>query len=151
MGLFGGLKRALGGAAREVKKEYGESKDFLEAVCAGAALTAYADGTIDESEKRKVTNLIQNHSTLSQLYNTKQIDEVAEEMFRRAKDSSGRQQLVRELEDIKGRPNAAQMAEDVYLICVDVASADGNVDEKEEATLAKLANRLGVDPSKFEF
>lgn len=50
--MFGALKRAMGAGAREVKAEYGENKDFLEAVCAAAALVAAADGDIEESERR---------------------------------------------------------------------------------------------------
>lgn len=43
------------------------------------------------------------------------------------------------------------MADDVYLVAVDVAGADGNVADQEKEVLKKIANRLGVDPSKFEF
>lgn len=43
------------------------------------------------------------------------------------------------------------MAEDAYLIALDIANADGDLEPAEEAVLKKLAARLGVDASKFDF
>lgn len=149
--MFGALKKAFGAGAREIKAEYGENKDFLEAVCAASALVAAADGDIEESERRKVVSIISNHSTLSKLYQTNVIEATAETMFKRAKDASGRQSLAREMDDIKSRPDAAQMAEDVYLIALDIANADGEVEPAEDAVLKKIAARLGIDASKFDF
>ncbi|PZQ82713.1 MAG: TerB [Ancylobacter novellus] len=141
----------MGAGAREVKAEYGENKDFLEAVCAAAALVAAADGDIEESERRKVVSIVQNHPTLSKLYQSNVIEQTADTMFKRAKETSGRQLLARELDDIKSRPNGQQMAEDAYLIALDIANADGELEPAEEAVLKKLAARLGVDASKFDF
>lgn len=149
--MFGMFKRAAAAATQEVKAEYGENKDFLEAVCAAAALVAAADGDIEESERRKVVSLITNHATLGKLYQQPAIEATADIMFKRAKDSSGRQQLARELDDIKSRPNGATMAEDVYLLAVDIATADGEVEPQEDVVLKKIAARLGVDPAKFDF
>lgn len=149
--MFGLLKRVAGAATKEVKAEYAENKDFLEAVCAGSALVAAADGDIEESERRKVISIITNHSQLSKLYQQPIIESTADTMFKRAKDSSGRQQLARELDDIKSRPGGAQMAEDVYLIAKDIAMADGEIEPEEEVVLKKIAARLGVDPSNFDF
>lgn len=72
-------------------------------------------------------------------------------MLTRAKDGSGRQALAEELDDVKANPNAGKMVKVMYLTAKDVAMASGDIDEKEAATLAKIANRLGVDPSSFEF
>lgn len=149
--MFGVLKKALGAGTREVAAAYGENKDFLEAVCAGVALVSAADGDIEESERQKAVRIVTNHGQLSKLYKQADIEQTLETMFRRAKEASGRQQLARELDDIKSRPNGSQMAEDVYLIAVDIANADGEVEPEEEAVLKKLAARLGVDPSRFEF
>jgi tellurite resistance protein TerB len=149
--MFGALKRAFKGATREVAAEYGQNKDFLEAVAAAVALVAAADGDIEDTEKRSAIRIIGNNPTLSKLYKTQDIEQTLETMFKRAKDASGRVQLARELDDIKSKENSASMSEDVYLTALDIASADGEVDEKELAVLSKIANRLGVDTSKFDF
>lgn len=145
------LKSAFGAGAKEIKAEYGENKDFLEAVLAASALVAAADGDIEDSERRKVTAIITGHAQLSKLYQANVIEQTAEVMFKRAKDSSGRQQLARELDDIKTRPNGMQMAEDAYLIALDIAMSDGEIEPAEADVLKKIAARLGVDTSKFEF
>jgi tellurite resistance protein TerB len=151
MGFFGALKKAVSSGAREVSAEYGQNKDFLEAVCAGCALVAFADGELEESERLKAVQIITTHSVLSKLYQRDIIEQTLDIMFKRAKDSSGRQALARELDDIKGKPNATQMAEDIYLIASDISMADGELEPQEEAVLKKIAARLGVDPSRFEF
>lgn len=149
--VFGALKKAFKAGAKEVQADYSKNRDFLEAVCAGAALVAFADGEIEEAERAKAIRIITGHATLGKLYQQPEIEQVAETMFKRAKDASGRQSLARELDDIKGKDNAAQMAEDIYLVAVDIAHADGELEPEEEATLKKLAARLGVDPARFEF
>jgi len=149
--MFGIFKKAIGAAAVEVKANYGENKDYLEAVCAAAALVAMADGTLEDVEKAKVVSLLTNHSTLGKMYSRDVIETTAETMFKRSKDSSGRQSLARERDDTRGRPEGTQMAEDVYLIAVDVSAADGEVEPEEKVVLEKIASRLGVDPKKFEF
>lgn len=149
--MFGMLKRIGGAAAKEVKAEYAANRDYLEAVCAAAALVANADGEIEDSEKFKITKLIAGHPTLGKLYQQNVIEQTATEMFGRARDFAGRQQLARELDDIKGREGGAQMAEDIYLVAVDIAHADGELEAAEKDVLQRIANRLGVDPSKFEF
>lgn len=53
--VFGALKRAaqaaFSGVTRELNAAYGENTDFLEAVCASAALVAMADGEIEPEEE----------------------------------------------------------------------------------------------------
>jgi tellurite resistance protein len=148
--MFGALKKAFKAGAKEVAADYSQNKDYLEAVCAAAALVANADGEIEDAEKAKVAKVIGNHPVLSKFYKQNDIEQVSEQMFKRAKDASGRQQLARELDDIKWR-DSGQMAEDVYLVALDVANADGELEPEEEVVLKKIAGRLGVDASKFDF
>jgi tellurite resistance protein len=149
--MFGLLKKIGGAAAKEVSANYSENRDFLEAVCAASALVAFADGDLEDSERQKAAAIITGHATLGKMYDRNVIEQTIETMFKRAKDASGRQMLARELDDIKGRPNGAQMAEDAYLIALDIAGADGEIEPQETEVLKKIAGRLGVDASKFEF
>ncbi len=146
--MFGALKKAFKAGAKEVQADYSQNKDYLEAVCASAALVAFADGELEDSERSKVVRTISQHPVLGKMYQPNVIESTVETMFKRAKDHSGRQQLARELDDIKGREGS--MAEDVYLVALDVAHADGTLEPEEEAVLKKIAARLGVDASKFE-
>lgn len=149
--MFGALKKAFGAGAREIAADYSANRDYLEAVCAAAALVAYADGDLEDSERTKVIRVCTNHKTLSKFYKQDEIERTVDEMFKRAKDRAGRNSLALELDDIKGKPNGSQMAEDVYLIASDIAMADGELEAEEEVVLKKIAGRLNVDPSKFDF
>lgn len=148
---FGAVKRVLGAGAAEVKANYSENKDYLEAVVAAAALVANADGELEDAERQKIAKVINNHPTLSKFYKQNDIEQTIDVMFRRVKDGSGRQQLALELDDIKTRPEGRQMANDVYLIAKDIAMADGQMEPEEEVVLQKIANRLGVDTTQFDF
>lgn len=155
MGFFSGLKRAVGAGAGAVTKEvsanYSGNLDFLEAVCAACALVAFADGELEDSERTKAIGIITGHTLLGKFYDRTVIETTIDTMFKRAKDASGRNSLGRELDDIVGRPEGAKMAEDVYLIATDIAMADGELEEAEGVMLKKIAGRLRVDTSKFEF
>lgn len=151
MSIFGALKKAVFSGAREINKEYGQNRSFLNAVCASAALVANADGSIDDTERLKAIALITGNATLAGLYQRNDIESALESAFKHSKDSSGRQQLARDLESIQGSQHGTQMAEDVYLVAVDISMADGSVSPEETAILEKIARRLGVDPKKFEF
>ena len=139
------LKRLAGGATKQLNSALYGNKDFLEAAIAASALVAAADGNIDQAEITETVSLLENHKVLGQAFPKSEISTVANRMFQQAKTGSGRQQLARELDDLKGKPNGAQMAEDVYYIACDVA-AQGGTDANEEATLMKIADRLGVNP-----
>ena len=152
MGLFGALKKAVGAgaaaSATELKARYSENKDFLEAVCAATALVAAADGEIEDSERGAVQRLIGGNEKISSIYKPHEITECAEKMLVLAKTHSGKQALARQLDDIKGN---ATMCEDAYLVALDIAYADGELEPAEEGVLKKIASRLNVDASKFDF
>lgn len=143
MGMFGFAKKLAGAASREVKAEYGANKDFLEAVCAAVALVAYADGELEQSEKDKAFKVIKGNATLTKIYQTNDIESVMNTMFSRADSRSGRMGLFRELDDVKGK--GQQMAEDVYLIGLDIAHADGELEEAEAKVLTQIAQRMNLD------
>lgn len=149
--VFGMFKKVLKAGAKEIQADYSQNRDYLEAVCASAALVAAADGDIEDSERIKTVKIISAHPILSKFYTPAIIEQTADTMFKRAKDVSGRQMLARELDDIKTKENGKQMAEDVYLVALDVANADGEVEPQETEVLKKIANRLGVNASDFEF
>lgn len=153
MSILGALKSAFSSATRELNKEYAGSTNFLNAVCASCALIAYADGTLEESEKKTAIDVLTGHTQLSALYTRDAITNALSSALTHATTASGKQELARQLDSVKGLPNGSQMAEDVYLVAVDVSVSNSNhkAGEDELAVLAKLATRLNVDPSKFEF
>ena len=153
MGLFDAFKSAFTSGLKELNKEYGKTNDFLKAVTASCALVIYADGTAEESEKKKAMDVLTGHTQLSTLYPRTSIESALSSALSLAQTASGKQELARQLDAVLALPNGKQMAEDVYLVAVDCASANTRheIGDQEQAVLTKLAKRLGVDPSKFEF
>lgn len=149
MSLMSAFKSVFAAGAKELSKEYGNSPIFLKGVCASCALVAWADGSLEKSEKDAAISVISNHSELSKLYDRPTIERTLAAALDHGTTATGKQELARDLDAIKAA--GGSMADDVYLVAVDVAGADGNVADQEKEVLKKIANRLGVDPSKFEF
>lgn len=147
------FKSIFAAGAKELNKEYGKTEDFLNAVAASCALVAYADGTLEDSEKKKAMEVLTGHTQLSSLYQRAQIENALNSALSHATTASGKQELARNLDKVLGLPNGSQMADDVYLVAVDVASSNhnGKPGEDEQRVLDKLANRLHVDATKFDF
>lgn len=153
MSIFGAIASAFKGSVKEISKEYAGNTDFLAAVSASCALIAYADGTCEDSEKKKAIEVLTSHTQLSTLYNRQQIEQALGLALSHAQTASGKQELARNLDKVLSLSNGSQMAEDVYLVAVDVAgsNSNGKIGEDEQRVLDKLSGRLGVDPKKFEF
>lgn len=153
MSFFKALKDAFASGAKEINKEYGKTEDFLSAVCASCTLVAYADGTLEDSEKKKIIEVLTGHTQLSSLYQRAQIENAINSALTHGTTASGKQELARALDRVLTLSNARDMSDDVYLVAVDVASSNSHhtVGEDEQRVLDKLATRLHVDPTKFEF
>jgi tellurite resistance protein TerB len=153
MSFMSAVKHAFASGAKELNKEYAGSLNFLNGVSASCSLVIFADGTAEESEKKKAMDVLTGHTQLSSLYNRQQIESSLSSALSHAQTASGKQELARQLDSILTLQNGSQMAEDVYLVALDVASANSRheIGEDEQKVLDKLAKRLNVDPSKFEF
>jgi tellurite resistance protein len=153
MSFFGAIASAFKSGTRDLMKEYGGSTNFLNAVCASCALIAYADGTLEDSEKKKAMDVLTSHSAISSVYQRNQIESALNTALGHAQTSSGKQELARQLDSVLALTNGKQMSEDVYLVAKDVASSNshGKIGEDEQGVLDKISKRLGVDPAAFEF
>ena len=141
LGLF---KKKL---ADSVKKLSGNT-DFLEAVCAGAALVACADGDISDTEVETTIKTVSSNPTLNAAFSQSQIGATIDTMLKRAQAGrTGRVGLYKEIDDIASNDD---MKEIVYLCALDVAEAEGGIDPTEQAVLNKIASKLSLDPKKYD-
>jgi tellurite resistance protein len=144
------LKKVAGAAfsagSSEVKAKYQGNKDYLEAVCAAAALIAAADGDIEDAEVKSTIELIKNNDTLSAIYQPRDIEDTMARMLAKAKGMAGRIALKRELQDIRGD---ATKAEDVFAMACDVSMSDGEMEPQEVEMLKSIAQVLGLDPKRY--
>jgi len=138
--MFGNLlKEKLSGAAQRLNG----NTDALEAVCAACALVAAADGDIDESEVEAAIKAVVSNATLAAAFDAGKIETVASRMLdRAAAGRAGRAGLMGEIRDIKDKDK--DMRELVLFASMDVADADGDVDEAEKKMLERIAAELGL-------
>lgn len=142
---FGALKDKLTKGFNKVSG----NKDFLEAVCAASALVAAADGSVDDEEIEAALNSIKSHPKLSEAFDSREIEKCAETMLKRVESGGrvGKMSLYKEIKDVKGDP---EMKEMVYLCALDVAHADGKVDEHEVKVLTRICNDLRLNPQDYD-
>jgi tellurite resistance protein TerB len=142
--MFKGLKEKLSGSAKRMSGR----TDLLEAVCAGAALVAAADGDIDDAEVEATIKAVTANETLNTAFAANAINGCIERMLDRANGGRvGKLGLYKEIEDVAGN---AEEGEIVLLTAMDIADADGSVDPSEKAVLEKIASKLGLKLSNYD-
>ena len=140
---------------KEQKKSAEESimkvtnKEFMEAIVAGCALIAAADGHLELSEKEKMVEFIKG-STIMSLYNTSEVvgefNKYADVVI--ADYNVGKKDCIDAI--LKVRYSKEETTQ-VVRFCSIIAAADGSVSEKEEAIIKELAVTLELDPKEFGF
>ncbi|MBD8554892.1 tellurite resistance TerB family protein [Rhizobium sp. CFBP 8762] len=141
--MFGSLKAKFSGSVNK----YSGRKDFLEAVCAAAALVAAADGDISDAEVDQTVKAVASNVNLSAAFKPAEIERVADAMLKRAQGGRvGRNGLYKEIEQIASDP---EMAETVLLSSLDVAD-QGGIDAKEKDVLDKIARSLGLNLASYD-
>lgn len=143
MGLFDKIKSLVS----QNMNRYSGQKDFLEAVCAGAALVANADGDISDAEIATATKTVAANATLSASFDNRSIETTMQTMMTRATGGRvGKAGLMSEITDVANDPDKAEA---VLLSVLDVAESDGNISEVELAVCKSIATALKVDINKY--
>lgn len=142
--MFSGLKDKLTGGAKRMAGH----TDFLEAVCAAAALVAAADGDIDDSEIAATVKAVASNEVLSAAFAASAIGATIDRMLDRANGGrAGRMGLWNEIEDVATKHDQCEI---VLLVAMDIADADGTVDESEQKVLEKVAKTLGLKLADYD-
>lgn len=142
--MFKGLKEKLTGGAKRLSGR----TDLLEAVCAGAALVAAADGNIDDSEIEATAKAVMANETLNTAFDARAIEGCIARMIDRANGGRvGKVGLYKEIEDVAGNRDDGEI---VLLTAMDIADADGNMDADERAVLDKIAAKVGLKLSDYD-
>jgi tellurite resistance protein TerB len=124
------------------------NKDFMEAVAAGCAMIAYADGSIDSVEKQKMVGFINLNDALKVF---KLNDILARfnhyvEMFE-FDLSVGKTEAMSAISKLKKNTDAAKI---LITVCCAIGASDGNFDNNEKTIVKEMCQALGLDSSKFE-
>lgn len=139
--LFG---KKVGDAKAELKKV--ENRDLMQAIVGGGLLVAAADGEIEESELKKLDELIRSNPALQHFGN-----EITQTLnrFKAQLDANfqvGRLSIKRELADIKNVPSDA---EEAFVNMIAIASSDGEIEPAEMKVLAEVGGWFGLRPQDY--
>lgn len=134
------------GLAAEVAKF--KNREFMEAVVAGCAMIAAADGDISREEKQKMMGYVGNAAELKH-FDSKKVIEFFNQMTNGFDFDAaiGRAEALKVIGKIKGREDQARML--VRVICV-IGASDGDFDEAERAVARQICGDLGLNPADFD-
>jgi len=125
-----------------------KNKAFLDAVVAGCALVAAADGKIDASEKQKMAGFIQRSPELKVfdmqevILSFNQITDNFEFDF-----IIGKASALQTIGKIKHNEESARL---LVRVCCAIGLADGDFDEDEKAIVREICKELNLNPDEFD-
>lgn len=124
-----------------------KNKEFMDAVVAGCALVAAADGTIDAGEKQKMAGYIERSAELK-VFDMKDVIK----SFNGYVDSFefdytiGKGEAMKAVAKLKGKDEASRL---LVRVCSAIGMTDGDFDEKEKAIVREICQELGLPPGDF--
>lgn len=134
--------------AKELKTDLikADNRKLLKAAVGAGIWISSADGNIEDSEVKKLEKVISSNQHLKVFggETTSTVDEY-EQLFT---DSvrAGRLEVRKLLGEIASNREEAEL---VLVIVLDVAEANGNVGDDEQAVINEIGKLLGLDPSKY--
>jgi len=143
--MFGKL---FGGKAKDAINAFSGNKDFLEGLCAGCALVAAADGSIDDKEFDQTLRVIQANTAISAGFGAQEIETVFSKLSQKTGTRSGKSELKTEIREAVGRDKTGSMGQAIVLACLDVAD-QGGIDEKEMVILRDIAGLCNQNLDKL--
>jgi tellurite resistance protein TerB len=150
MGFFDDLKtkaqQIQGTLAAEMVKF--KSRDLMEAITAGCALVAAADGTIATSEKQKMLGYMENSDALKHYDKATVITSFQQHVGRLEFDFGiGKAEALKVIAKLAKRPDEARL---LVRVCCAIGASDGDFDDKEKAVVREMCRDLGLDPVTFD-
>jgi tellurite resistance protein TerB len=138
--MFGMFKKKAKLVSRQVTNF--EKRDLMQAAVGIALLVGWADGDLSVSEGDKIQKVLANNPALKGFGG--EVTETFNNYNTMLKDAGfliGKSQIMREIEDVKGDNREA---EDVFLVGLTIALADGTIDDKELKVLTDVGMMLGL-------
>ncbi len=123
-----------------------QSKELLEAVVAGSAMVAYADGNVSPQEKRKMIGYL-NSSEQLKVFDQTDVIRLFQKYVEKFEFDTliGTGEVMKAVVKFKGKPEAQL----IVRICCAIGAADGNFDAKEQAVVRRMCSELGLNPMDF--
>lgn len=144
------LKTNATAARDKMKTEVAKyrNSDFMEAVVAGCALVAAADGQVTSDEKQKMAAFISRSEELSVFEMDKVIAAFNKIMEGFDFDAAiGKIEAMKKITRLRGNDEAART---MVRVCCVIGAADGDFDADERKVVTEICTELGLNPSEFD-
>lgn len=125
-----------------------KNREFMEAVVAGCALVAAADGDISAAEKQKMAGYIQNSKELN-VFNLEEVIQAFQDICSKFDFDLqiGQGEALRMVAQLRKKEDAARL---LVRVCCAIGAADGHFDDQERAVCRTICGELGLNPSDFD-
>jgi len=125
-----------------------KNREFMDAVVAGCALVAAADGNINSAEKQKMTGYIQNSGELK-VFDLKDVIQSFQEICGKFEFDAeiGRAEALKTIGKLRGKDEAARL---LVRVCCAIGGSDGSFDDKERAVCRSICVELGLNGADFD-
>jgi len=142
--MFGFLRKKTAAAKVTIHKV--ENRDLMEAIVAGAILVAYADGDASKEELTKLEDIIATNDNLKHFGS--EIGATIEKysLMLESGKRLGKIKLMKELADVASDENQKIEA---FIIAIEIADADGEIDEDELKVLREIGKAFGLNPDTY--
>ena len=135
-------------SARNVVSKY-MGKDLTEALVAGSALVAMADGIIEPSEREKLIEYFRTSQEMRGI-NINEVDSRFNYFVQRIQSDQmmGKAEALRAIGKLASKPDAARL---VVRLCCAIGFADGEFAPVEKKIVEEIAREVNLDPREFIF
>lgn len=144
------LKSSTADARAKLSAEVSKYKNrtFMEAVVAGCALLAAADGEVKSEEKQKMAGFLQRADELKH-FEMKDVIAVFNKTIEDFEfdQEIGKAEALKKIGKIKANEEQARLL--VRVVCA-IGAADGDFDDQEKAAAREICTELGLNPGDFD-
>ncbi|WJQ81563.1 tellurite resistance TerB family protein [Brevibacillus brevis] len=120
----------------------------MDAVVAGCALVAAADGHIESSEKQKMASYINRSEELKVFDMNDVISRFNHFVSGFEFDHGvGKMEALKAIGKLKNNPEAARI---LIGVCCAIGAADGDFDEKEKIIVREICQTVNLNPADFQ-
>lgn len=141
------LQRQTENARNIVNKYMG--KDLTEALVAGSALVAVADGVLEPSEREKLIDYFRTSQEMRGI-NINEVDTRFNYYVQRIQSDRmlGKAEALRTIGKLASKPEAARL---VVRLCCAIGFADGEFAPVEKKVVEEICHEVHLDPREFIF
>lgn len=144
------LKRFSSSTWESFVQEFRETHDerLMEAVVAGCAIVAYADGWVKPEERRRMLGLIRGFGPID-AFGPEEVEHYFDEVTGWFTDDhdAGENRALEVVTKLRGRGRNPELLVEA---CCAIAASDGGFDAEERQAARRICETLDLDPAKFD-